>query len=553
MMFISHLAPAADANGNGVPDNWELAHPGVFSVWPPALNQTLLPYNTAPRPFLLNNDTPATVTYTATLANDTVPLYSAVDSITGGVTYAWDQISVTGTLLPTISNADDVSEPVAITGFAFPFYGTNYSQVHVSSNGLLSFGYGNSSGGNDQIPGPSAPQNTIAAFWDDLDTRTTGAIYYKQEATCLIIEFQSVGRYGGGAGNYTFQAVLHSTGKVELRYKTMTGILNSALIGVEGADQTYGFGVVNNAAYVADSLALRFDPTSKFFNIATLAGSVPANTVGSLNGLFNSLSLPPGAYIANVSISHTGAGPSPLALTAPLTVPDQPGAISITSPTTGSTAMQGTWVQIETPATDPDGFEKVEFYDGTTKLGETPAYPGYDYQSFYWYVAGNGSRSISAKAIDFFGGETLSAPLLFNATANNDFDGMPDSWEIANYTTRPYIWTRTIPTTVRSMPIPTAIRTWRNTNLELIHSSLRTPTSTECRTVGSITTAQISISRTAGWIPTTTASPISRNTGMAQIPGASTPTATFCRIFTRSRTGSIRWSPPAATMGIRMD
>jgi Bacterial Ig domain/Bacterial TSP3 repeat len=432
-MLASPAASAADSDGDGVPDDWELAHPGILSVWPPALNQTLLPYNTAPRSFLLNNATSSAVTYTATLSNNTVPLYSAVDSITGGVTYAWDEISATGTLLQTISNADDDSEPVAITGFAFPFYGINYSEVHVSSNGLLSFGYGNSSGGNDQIPGPGAPQNTIAAFWDDLDTRTTGTVYYKQEATRLIIQFQSVGRYGGGAGNYTFQAVLHSTGKIELRYKTMTGILNSASIGVEGADQTQGFGVVNNAAYVANSLALRFDTTSKFFSIATLAGSVPANTVGSLNGLFDSLSLPPGAYTANVSISHAGEGPSPLALTANLTVPDQPGAVDITSPATGSTAMQGTSVLIQTTATDPDGLEKVEFYDGTTKLGETPAYPGNDYYDFYWYLSDNGSRSITAKAIDLFGGVTLSSPVLFTATANNDFDGMPDSWEIANY------------------------------------------------------------------------------------------------------------------------
>ncbi len=86
----------------------------------------------------------------------------------------------------------------------------------MSLNCLLSFGYGDSSGGNDQIPGPGAPQNTIATFWDDFDTRTTDTVCYKQETTRLIIQFQSVGRYDGGAGNYTFQAVLHSTGKIEL-------------------------------------------------------------------------------------------------------------------------------------------------------------------------------------------------------------------------------------------------------------------------------------------------------------------------------------------------
>ncbi len=208
IMLASPVASAADSDGDGVPDDWELAHPGILSVWPPALNQTLLPYNTAPRSFLLNNATSSAVTYTATLSNNTVPLYNSVDSITGGVSYGWDEISATGTLLTMISNADDASEPVALTGFTFPFYSINYSQVHVSSNGLLSFGTANSSGYNNQIPGSGAPPYAIAAFWDDLDTRTTGIVYYKQEATRLIIQFQNVGRYGGGAGNYTFQVVL---------------------------------------------------------------------------------------------------------------------------------------------------------------------------------------------------------------------------------------------------------------------------------------------------------------------------------------------------------
>ena len=201
MLLASPVVSAVDADGDGLPDDWELAHSSIFAAWPPVLNETLLPYTTAARSFLLNNATPAAVTYTATLSNHTVPIYKASDSITGGVAYAWDEISATGTLLTTISNTDDASEPVAITGFAFPFYGSTYSEVHVSSNGLLDFGFGNSSGYNVQIPGSGAPQNTIAAFWDDLDTRTTGTVYYRQEATRLIVQFQEVGRYGTGAGN----------------------------------------------------------------------------------------------------------------------------------------------------------------------------------------------------------------------------------------------------------------------------------------------------------------------------------------------------------------
>lgn len=74
IMLASPIASAADSDSDGVPDDWELAHPGTFSVWPLALNQTLLHYYTAPRSFLLNNATSSAVTYTATLSNNTVPL-----------------------------------------------------------------------------------------------------------------------------------------------------------------------------------------------------------------------------------------------------------------------------------------------------------------------------------------------------------------------------------------------------------------------------------------------------------------------------------------------
>ena len=432
MILAFGPASAADLDNDGLPDDWEALHAGTFAVWPPDLYQTLLPYNTAARSFLLSNDTAVAVNFTATLSNNTVPIYGAYDSITGGVTYAWDEISSTGTRLSSISAADDDTETVTITGFTFPFYGTNYSQVYVSSNGLLTFGYGDASPGNNQIPGSTAPSNAIAAFWDDLDTRTTGDIYYKVETNRLIIQYQNVGRYSG-TGSYTFQVVLHSNGTLNLRYKTMTGTLDSASIGIEGNNQWEGVGIVHDAAYAASSLAVEIDTFSEFFSMPVLTGLVPAYSVASLDGYFDSLSLPPGLYTADVSVAHTGAGTSPLGLSATLTVPDQPGSVSITSPSSSISVMQGEMLWIEATATDPDGMEKVEFYDGATKIGEISSSPGYDYHSFGWYVDTNGSRSITAKGIDYFGGVSVSSAVTVSATANVDYDGMPDSWEIANY------------------------------------------------------------------------------------------------------------------------
>lgn len=246
LFLSSAAAPAADLNGNGLPDDWEALHAGTFAAWPPNLDQTLLPYNTAPRSFLLSNDTAVAVNFTATLTNNTVPIYGAYDSITGGVIYAWDEISSTGTRLNTISNADDSYEAVAISDFTFPFYGTSYSQVYASSNGLLTFGAGSTTPYNYQIPGQNSPSNAIAAFWDDLDTRTTGDVYYKPETNRLIVQYQNVGRYSG-TGSYTFQVVLHSDGAIDLRYKTMTGILNSTSIGIQGNNWTEGAEVVYSA------------------------------------------------------------------------------------------------------------------------------------------------------------------------------------------------------------------------------------------------------------------------------------------------------------------
>ncbi len=432
IVFTFGTALAADLDNDGLPDDWEALHAGTFAVWPPDLDQTLLPHDTAARSFLLSNDTAVAVNFTATLSNNTVLIYGAYDSITGGVTYAWDEISSTGNRLSTISAADDDTETVTITGFTFPFYGTNYSQVHVSSNGLLTFGYADTSPGNNQIPGSAAPSNTIAAFWDDLDTRTTGDIYYKVETNRLIIQYQNVGRYSG-TGSYTFQVVLHSNGTLNLRYKTMTGTLDSASIGIEGNNQWEGVGIVHDAAYVANSLALEIETFSEFFSMPTLTGLVPAYSVASLDGYFDSLSLPPGLYTADVSVAHTGAGTSPLGLSANLTVLDQPGSVSIISPSSNISVMQGEMLWIVATATDPDGMEKVEFYDGATKIGEIYSSPGYDYHSFGWYVDTNGSRSITAKGIDYFGGVSVSSAVTVSATANVDYDGMPDSWEIANY------------------------------------------------------------------------------------------------------------------------
>jgi hypothetical protein len=62
-----------------------------------------------------------------------------------------------------------MSGPIAI-GFTFNYYGINYTNVHISSNGFLSFLSGQTQGccSGQSIPSSGNPDAIIAAWWDDL-------------------------------------------------------------------------------------------------------------------------------------------------------------------------------------------------------------------------------------------------------------------------------------------------------------------------------------------------------------------------------------------------
>jgi hypothetical protein len=81
--------------------------------------------------------------------------------------------------------------------------------------------------------------------------------------------------------------------------------------------------------------------------------------------------------------------------------------VSITSPVNNANYVAGASVTIAVNATDSDGsISKVEFYNGTTKLGEDTSSP----YSFVW-AAPSGSHVLSAKAFDNTGASAMSYTL----------------------------------------------------------------------------------------------------------------------------------------------
>ena len=62
--------------------------------------------------------------------------------------------------------------------FDFKFYGMEYDEITVCTNGWISPGYsGSAAFRNYPIPGAGGPTPMIAAFWDDLTTGNNGDVY----------------------------------------------------------------------------------------------------------------------------------------------------------------------------------------------------------------------------------------------------------------------------------------------------------------------------------------------------------------------------------------
>ncbi len=94
--------------------------------------------------------------------------------------------------------------------------------------------------------------------------------------------------------------------------------------------------------------------------------------------------------------------------------------VSITAPSNNTSITQGNSISITANASDSDGtITKVEFYQGTTKLGEDTTSP----YSYTWGNAAIGSYSITVKATDNENGSTTSTAISVNVTSGDTTGG----------------------------------------------------------------------------------------------------------------------------------
>jgi len=169
---------------------------------------------------------------------------------------------------------DDFSTAIPI-GFDFEFFGETYSDFFIGSNGIITFGEGSGSLGNQTLPDPAAfaPNNLIAFAWDDLDPNNgiDGTISYELMGTApnrmMVVSFEDVPHFPGGAGApiVNIQTILHeSTNEIEMQVTRIETDNGGMTQGIEDADGAFGYATTdstNNQPFTQDSVAYLFVPT----------------------------------------------------------------------------------------------------------------------------------------------------------------------------------------------------------------------------------------------------------------------------------------------------
>jgi len=202
-------------------------------------------------------------------------------------TYPSSPNYTTGTV---VSSSDDVTHGPFNIGFTFTYFGNNYTQFYIGSNGWIGFSAGQTTGYTAQfIPNSGSPTNAILADWEDLFPgssniryTTTGSSPNRQ----LIVSFNAVPHYGCRSNLHTFQFILKETSNIiEINYasKPLCGS-NNATAGLIASSYTtvVPVGGKNASTWSVTNYSVRFTPAVPETTF-TVKGTYPTNASGYYN------------------------------------------------------------------------------------------------------------------------------------------------------------------------------------------------------------------------------------------------------------------------------
>jgi hypothetical protein len=172
----------------------------------------------------------------------------------GGPAYSWVEINGTGTALGL--EDDDYTAAIPF-GFTFNYYGTDYTDVYIMSNGWISFVDQDIWYQIPDFPNNDSYAAPISALSGDLDPSDGGEVYYETLGSApnrtFVVEWDGV-PYCASGGSHTFEIILYEgSNNILFQYDSLTFITGN--IGIEDQTQTIGLDYAHNPS---NGLAILF-------------------------------------------------------------------------------------------------------------------------------------------------------------------------------------------------------------------------------------------------------------------------------------------------------
>ena len=112
--------------------------------------------------------------------------------------------------------------------FTFSFYGVDYTELYVGSNGFITFVSGDTDF-SESLTEFLADQPRIAPFWDDLSPNNGGTVDATGDVNSMVITYTDVPEYLATGAN-TVAVTLFANGNITLAYGDCT--LADAIVGI---------------------------------------------------------------------------------------------------------------------------------------------------------------------------------------------------------------------------------------------------------------------------------------------------------------------------------
>ncbi len=226
----------------------------------------------------------------STTADAAHPVFSWANTTTNELVATVINGTIDDPTYPHSGTTDDGYWGPIDLGFTFNYFGVDYTQCFVTTNGLITFGVGETGFTNALIPAAVNPNAMIAPFWDDMEYYPAAThIYFGNSGSNFVVTWDHLGYTGSALAEYvTFQAILMPNGAIKFQYlqKSDLAALNACTVGLENATGDKG---VN---YLFNGTGGPLFPVAKAGEIAIMFGTDPGTlpvTLAYFNANFMSV------------------------------------------------------------------------------------------------------------------------------------------------------------------------------------------------------------------------------------------------------------------------